>query len=232
MVRNFWKYAISTNTWGEEVDIDISQNIFGSRSGAVGFVLGEKFYVGAGHRYQGGNLVYENDFWEYNPQTGGWTKVKSLPMRTLNGESMNGRFEAVGFASDEHGFVGGGEFGGLLCTDFWRFTPPGAQDSGKWELVAQPFPGDGRIDALSFTIGDKAYYGCGYNLALLGLSDFYEFDMKLETWTRKTPFQGGGRFRMLGFSANGFGYGGCGIELSSSLPIIHQDFWRYTPEKS
>lgn len=235
MVRGFWKYSISSNTWGNEVSIPISQNQFTSRSGAAGFVLNGKIYVGAGHKYENSNLRYLNDFWEYNPQTGNWRRVKSLPMNTLNGVSMAGRYDAVGFASQTFGYVGGGEFFGVPTTDFWRFTPPvSPQDSGTWTPLNNPFPGVGRIDGISFTIGEKAYYGCGWNIQQRGLSDFYEFDMTTETWTKRTSFQGGNRRKMLSFALNGDGFAGTGYEIQASNsgldPVLFKDIWRYVPK--
>lgn len=242
MVRNFWKYAISSDQWIDaSFDIPYSQTIFSGRSGAAGFVLDGKIYVGSGQFIVNGMRRYLNDFWQYDPGTSNWRQVKHLPMKTTQGVQQLGRYEAVGFASETKGYVGGGEFFGLTTTDFWRFTPPltqNPQDSGVWEVLPKDFPGLGRAGAISFTIGNKAYYGCGYNLAALGLSDFYAFDFGTEQWSQKTPFQGGRRYDMVGFGTNTYGYCGTGVErrVSSSgqsiEQVIHKDFWRYIPESN
>ena len=238
MVRNFWKYAISSNTWYDaSFEIPFTNAAFSGRSGATGFVLGNSFYVGTGQIIINNNRKYFHDFWQYTPQTGRWRRVKSLPLNASSGVQWQGRYEAIGFASADHGYVGGGELYGVPSTDFWRFTPPvGIQDSGLWELMPQSLPGVGRIGAIHFTLNGKAFYGCGYNVVERGLSDFYAFDFLTEQWTTKTPFQGGRRYNMISFGSNGNGYCGTGIEIQTinsgqtGQPFVHRDFWRYIPE--
>jgi N-acetylneuraminic acid mutarotase len=235
-VLDFWKYYIKEQYW-EQSDTYLSGNVFGPRTGAAGFVLNGKIYVGAGRKYVGNAPRYLNDFWEYTPETTSWRRVKSLPMQTSLDTVQYGRYDAVGFASATHGYVGSGDYYGLPVTDFWRFTPPAsAQDSGKWDLVTDPFPGEGRIEGISFVIGNKAYFGSGANLSTGLLDDFYAFDFITEKWSKKTAFQGGRRQRMLGFSMNGLGYAGTGIQRfvinngQSTSDSVRTDFWRYIPE--
>lgn len=236
-LRSFWKYSIGSDSW-QNVSIPISQNIFNARSGAAGFVLNGKIYVGSGVLYTSTAYIYKNDFWEYNPETGNWRQVKSLPLKTSNAPvAALGRSDALGFASASFGYVGCGEYLGLTLNDFWKFTPPeSVQDSGKWELVENQFPGLARINAVSFVIGNKAYVGTGWNLAERNLNDFYAFDFATETWSKKTAFQGGKRQQMMAFALDGYGYAGTGIEriIDPNGQTFHDEaqssFWRYTPE--
>jgi N-acetylneuraminic acid mutarotase len=238
--RNFWKYSISSDQW---VNTPISPSfpfaIFSPRSGAAGFVLNGKIYVGAGVFYPANGYIYKNDFWEYDPATGNWRQVKSLPMQNSNNSINNyGRSDAISFASANNGYVGCGEYLGLPVNDFWKFTPPTSlQDSGKWELVTAQFPGLGRINGVAFVIGNKAFVGTGWNLSERNLADFYAFDFTSETWSKQTAFQGSPRQRMIGFSLNGYGYAGTGIARVADpngqifYDEVQRDFWRYTPEQ-
>ena len=49
---DFWEYDPSTNVWTQKADFG-----GGARSGAVGFSIGSKGYIGTGGA---------NDFWEYD----------------------------------------------------------------------------------------------------------------------------------------------------------------------
>jgi len=237
-VTDFWKYAIGSNQWvpGQFP----SDTLF--RSGATGFVLNGKIYVGTGRYYPGGSKKYRNDFWEYDPLSSIWRPVADLPLRYSETDLQNsynlGRSEAAGFACEEtgYGYVVGGEYAGIPLRDCWRFTPPSMSPDtlGHWDLAGF-FPGPGRTDAVYFTIGKQAYYGTGYNLTEGYLSDFWEFDLSLEQWQERTPFQGGWRRQALGFSIGESGYLGTGLSIEKNIngqgfdEKIKSDIWRYIP---
>lgn len=240
-VIDFYKYIPALDAWEKGPKMP-DPDAF--RTGAVGFVSNEKLYVGGGIYFPANSETYRNDFWEYNPGTGAWRKVAGLPVRiSLFDPTIHftGRYEAAAFSINDTGYVGGGEIkGGLQLTDFWKFNAPtgvGPQDTGKWELVGF-FPGLPRVDATAFVVGEKGYYGTGYNTQAGYLDDFWEFDPSAaESWKKRVPFQGGRRAHTIGFAAGNRGYLGTGLSqtvinngqnLQSSL---HRDVWMYTPEQ-
>ena len=57
---DFWEYTPSTNSWAQKADFAGVE-----RTGALGFSIGDKGYVGTGFNFYEG---YEKDFWEYTPE--------------------------------------------------------------------------------------------------------------------------------------------------------------------
>jgi hypothetical protein len=84
-----------------------------ARSGAVGFRINNKGYIGVGRDTNGGL----NDFWEYDPSTNTWSRKADFGGLT--------RSEAVGFSIANKGYVGTGYDGYLTVAlkDFWEYTP-------------------------------------------------------------------------------------------------------------
>ena len=86
-----------------------------------------------------------------------------------------------------------------------------------------------------FVIGDKIYVGTGYSFAEddsdLGvetfITDFYEYDTKTDTWTKKASFGGNARSHGIGFAINGKGYLGLGFATGGR--DYHNEFQEYDP---
>lgn len=76
-----------------------------------------------------------------------------------------------------------------------------------------------RGGAISFSIGQKAYYGTGSRL-----DDMWEYNPSTNSWTQKASLTGGARTGGVGFSINGKGYAGLGIKDSGRT-----DMWEYDP---
>jgi hypothetical protein len=96
------------------------------RSGAIGFSIGLKGYVGMGH----GDILspgHLNDMWEYDQVTSSWTQLPDLP--------APGRANAVGFSIGQYGYVGTGEYMPMY-NDFWEFCPLGNCFVGEEETNA------------------------------------------------------------------------------------------------
>lgn len=87
--------------------------------------------------------------------------------------------------------------------------------------------GQGRIEAVAFTINGKGYMGTGYNGAPLG--DFFEFDPATNAWSQKADFGGGPRTRATGFSIGSKGYIGTGL---TGVNTNHDDLWEYDPAQN
>ncbi|HEX8532278.1 MAG TPA: kelch repeat-containing protein [Cytophagales bacterium] len=125
------------------------------RRGAVGFVIDNTAYVGAG----ASNGVNQEDFWAYHPEANQWTQVASL--------SGQARVYAAAFALDGKGYVGGGSNNGNKA-DFWEYDP----QADEWTQMTN-FEGATRIYAVGFAIGERGYVGTGSNTGRF--DDFWEF---------------------------------------------------------
>lgn len=108
----------------------------------------------------------------------------------------------------------------------WPFsTSPG----GQW-IRSADFPGKGRGHGLSFSIGDKGYFGFGSSIggcdAENETADFWEFD-PMSGWNL---ISSGGqnlgiRTRLAGFVIDGKGYAGFGCNCDN----IFNDFYEFDP---
>lgn len=96
--------------------------------------------------------------------------------------------------------------------------------AGIWTRKTD-FPGDGRTNLVSFTIGNKAYVGLGdsngpeYN-------DLYEYDAMSNSWTRKADMPVTSRTRATAIVAGGKAY----IIGGAQSPIsFTKEVWEYDP---
>ncbi len=179
------------------------------RSGAVGFSIGSKGYIGTGDSETG----YKNDFWEYDPSANIWTQKGNF--------EGSARFGAVGFNIGSKGFIGTGFDTYGLKKDFWEYDP----SINVWTPKA-PFAGTPRYMATGFSIGSKGYIGTGLDSDLDFKNDFWEYDPSTDIWTKKENFRGTPRLGAVGFSIGSKGYIGTG--LGSDLDYKN-DFWEYDP---
>lgn len=224
-----------TQGWAQDFDA-----LAMGRTGAVAFTLKGKAYVGAGLDMSNNEL---NDFWEYDPTTGQWRPVASMPLQRNPSnpvETNIGRNEAVAFTiQDEYAYVGSGQYNNISLRDFWRFQPPANnQEVGKWKKMAfLPPEAPGRFQAVAFSIGDKGYLGTGYSQTEGYLSDWWQYDPNQNKWFAKTSFPAGTRTNAMGFAIDKQGYLGTG---QTKIPINNgtdyteytfSDFWRYVPEE-
>lgn len=94
---------------------------------------------------------------------------------------------------------------------------------GNWVELSD-FEGIPRTEAVSFTIGDKAYVGTGYD-GEDRLIDFWEYNPANNQWIRKADFPGAARNGAVGFGTDTKGYIGSGYDGVDKL----KDFWEYDP---
>jgi N-acetylneuraminic acid mutarotase len=87
------------------------------------------------------------------------------------------------------------------------------------------FPGGAREKAVSFTIGNKAYMGLGFD-GINKRKDFWEYDPATNIWKQKKDFPGAARELAVGFAIGDKGYIGTGDTSSFDLA---KDFWEYDP---
>lgn len=192
----------------------------GFRKAAVSFTIGDMAYVGTGSNDM--PYEYRRDFYKYNPQIDGWTKIAELP------SFAEARDQAIGFSVNGKGYVVGGEKYGLLgnncLQDCWEYNP----QNNIWYQRAD-FPRLMKC-GVSFTIGNKAYVGLGVDDYLRPYSDFYEFDPATNKWKQLNDFPGTHRENAVAFSLNGKGYVGLGFMFDAKINRINfTDFWEYDP---
>ena len=190
------------------------------RDGVFAFGIGNKGYISSGSFWDGGQTVYLNDVWEFNPQDltngidvasramGSWIRKTDFP-----GE---GRWSAEGFSIANNGYVCSGynETSGNL-NDFWEFNPFTTY-MGVWTQKTD-YPGPADTDLVSFIIVNQTYV---FN------DQLWLYDPNTDAWTRKADFPGQTRSAPVGFAIGNRGYIGTGEYNSSYL----NDFWEYIPE--
>ena len=196
------KTLLIPNPWQEKADF-----IGAPRSGAVGFSIGSKLYIGTGS----GSAGSLDDFWEYDPDNMTWTQKAAF-----GGGQRTG---AVGFSIGNKGYIGTGSY----TDDFYQYDP----GTNKWTQKAA-FGGGLRAGAVGFSIGNKGYIGTGEDVSLY-FNDFYEYDPGANKWTRMTDFGGTPRQDAVGFSIGSKGYIGTGFYYDGFSGIFFNDFWEYDP---
>ena len=179
------------------------------RLDAVGFLIGNKGYVGLGIGWGS-----HNDLWEYNPENDTWTQKADFGTTEREG--------AVGFSIGNKGYIGTGNEDYHVCKkDFWEYNP----ETNQWTQKAD-FGGNARKYAVCFSIENKGYIGTGYDEDNYK-KDFWEYNPETDTWTQKSDFGGTARRSAVGFSINNKGYIGTGYEDNN---VCKKDFWEYNPE--
>ncbi|MEO8473533.1 MAG: kelch repeat-containing protein, partial [Chryseolinea sp.] len=177
-----------------------------ARSGAVGFVIDGKAYVGTG--YDGTNWL--KDFYQYDADKNNWYKKAQFPGAA--------RSAAVAFAINGKGYVGTGYDGTNYLKDFYEYDP--ATDS--WTQIAD-FLGSARFQATAFSIENTGYVGTGYDGNYL--KDIYAYDRGSDTWTQKASYSGDKLINAFSFTIDGRSYVGGGTNNG----ILNQAMWEYDP---
>lgn len=180
-----------------------------TRTGAVGFSINGKGYIGTGGTNVNPPTLYQ-DFWEWDPITNIWTQKANFG----GGVRCNG----VGFSIGTKGYIGTGTYDfpshnpQLKTKDFWEWD----QGTNVWERKAD-FPGSARDFAIGFSIGNKGYIGTGIN------NDLWEWDQNTDTWTQKASLPVA-KDAATAFSIGNKGYIVCGDNLYSGRT---QEFWEW-----
>jgi hypothetical protein len=213
--------GLAANVWTRKADFG-----GGARSGAVGFSIGSKGYIGTG-AFSSLDIIdipptFFNDFWEYDPATDTWSQKADF--------GGAARASAVGFSIGNKGYIGTGVVGldfinhgpPTYNNDFWEYDPT----NNTWTRKAD-FGGGARYNAVGFSIGNNGYIGTGFiGVGSTGLKDFWEYEPATNTWTQRTDFGGIARGEAVGFSIGSKGYIGTGNDIISSDT---KDFWEYDP---
>jgi N-acetylneuraminic acid mutarotase len=116
----------------------------------------------------------------------------------------------------------------IICSVFYACDPksgPGMTESGNWAKRSD-FTGNGRSEALDFTIGNFAYLGTGWDGDNKRFGDFWKYDPASDIWEQVSGLPvGTERSSAVGFAVNGFGYCGTGYDGSKYL----NDFYKFDP---
>ncbi len=94
---------------------------------------------------------------------------------------------------------------------------------GNW-LRSSDFDGDGRSEAIGFTIGDKTYLGTG-TTDRAKYQDLWVFDLDKKFWSQLANLPGIARASASAFSVGNFGYVASGFDGVNYL----NDVWQFDP---
>jgi len=152
--QDFWEWDQMTNIWTKKADFPGN-----TRTGAVGFSIGNKGYIGLGSA----GTTFSREFWEWDQAANIWTQKTSF--------GGDGRSGAVGFSIGNKAYIGTGG-NGSLYKDFWEWD----QTTNEWTRKAD-FRGSARAYAVGFSIGNYGYIGTGINgYSSYAFEDFWEYD--------------------------------------------------------
>ena len=107
----------------------------------------------------------------------------------------------------------------MSCSDI---TDEESDTLGNW-TKSTPFKGRPRSGSITFTIGNTAFVGLGYDGDEY-LGDFYQFNVTSGFWESRKTFPGTLRERAVAFSVNGKGYVGLGYNRELDKEELG-DFW-------
>ena len=203
-----------TGIWTQKADF-----AGGIRSGAVGFSIGSKGYIGTGY----GRLDYQQDFWEYDPVSNSWTQKSDFAGGIRHG--------AVGFSIGNKGYIGTGTTTNSTLdgkNDFWEYDPVSNSWTQKANCTDRSVRKDvGYTNAVGFSIGNKGYVGTGAdNTNGTQRAWFSEYDPVSNSWTSKADYGGGITAFSVGFSIGNKGY----IGIGSGTGNGSRSFWEYDPD--
>lgn len=186
------------------------------RHSAVSFTFDNKIYFGLGTNSQ---HVAVKDINYYDPQTDEVAYVTAFPGGKRTG--------SVAFNVGDHVFIGLGSDGENQFFNDWNEY---WVDNDIWHSKAT-FPGEPRTHAFGWAMNEKIYILGGYsNDNGLGIyySDFWEYDVKTDSWKQLAPIPENGRRSGFCFGIGNKIYAGSGIYAKpyTTREFIN-DFWEY-----
>jgi N-acetylneuraminic acid mutarotase len=136
------------------------------------------------------------------------------------------RQQGVAFTIGNKGYFGTGFSAttNLRYKDFWEYDPI----ENAWSQKAD-FGGAARYNAVGFVINNKGYIGTGEAItAGVGyLSDFWEYDPALDSWTKKADYNIPSTY-CFSFSMGNKGYVGGGANITTPA-FANSDFYEFDP---
>jgi N-acetylneuraminic acid mutarotase len=206
-----------TETYSEEEPDFIIENVWiqlqpfpgEARQQAFGFSIGSKGYFGGGRRWHEGSFIVFNDFWEYNTESGVWTRRADFPSES----SIHSAF-----VINDKGYVYQN-----LTNELYEYDPS----------VNQWFPKKGlpvdetKILPVAMTINNKGYIIGGSNT-----NTVWVYDPELDKWEEsENKFRDVGVYAGIGFNIGDryFLGGGHTRENMEVEPVKLTDFYEYVP---
>jgi N-acetylneuraminic acid mutarotase len=174
-----------------------------ARAGAAYFMVDNIGYIVGGHNTSSKRMKSMYSY-SLNGTTDFFTELFS---ETSTATMPSARQDATGFAVAGKGYITCGYNGTDAIKETWEYTPGASGAAGTWRQV-DDFPGDARYGALSFTLGNYAYVGCGYNDDG-SLKDFYKYDPAAADgshWTKVEGYGGSKRAYGMAFVINNVAY--------------------------
>lgn len=147
-------YNPVTNAWATSTPIPDA-----GRHGAIGFSMDGKGYVVCGRET---GLAFTQDFWAFNPTTSAWTTMTPFPGTP--------RSSPLVFVYYNDVVVGCGRDASVNYYDAWAYN----STTNAWSQIPA-YPGATAMAGTSFSIGNRAFGGLGWDLASdLSHSDLWE----------------------------------------------------------
>lgn len=167
--NEMWQFSAQTNTW------QMRKSFPGTiRSGAVGFIIGNKIYYGLGNAP---NLLSTQfrDWWEYDTSTDQWTQKKDYP-GPLRSTSIAFAFQSSGMVTfgTTWSSGAGGSFFGILIRSIYRYTA----SNDTWSYIGE-FPTN-----IGAPIGSFRLQGIGF--ILLSNRELWRIDLQSANWGKLT----------------------------------------------
>lgn len=197
---DFWKYNANNDTWTL-----LPAPTGGGNGFPAGFVADNNMYVQGG----GQTGVKTDAFWKFDTQTETWSQLATGP---------EARSNAIGFAKDTIGFIGGGSnASNQTLNDFWRYNMP----SNTWEQMQNLVVGT--REAVSVSHQGRLFYGGGLNASNSSTNHWIEYLPGADTMVVRANLPGPIRSGAIALSAGNFIYFGTGYNGANN----YNDWWKY-----
>jgi N-acetylneuraminic acid mutarotase len=202
---DMWRYDPGADSW---TALDTFPGV--KRRNAMSFTLGNYGYVGMGYGKSGSIYTDLSDFWRYDMANDTWTQLNNITVD--NGENEG----VTAFVVNGKAYMIGNN------KKFWEYDPSG----DSWSLKST-FTGLGRSYTPCFVIGNKVFYGSGYDSSeeMTRPVDFWVWDATTNVWTQIANFPSVGRSSAVSFALSGYGIVGTGNNFYSYF----KDFYYYNP---
>ncbi|MFZ1692573.1 MAG: T9SS type A sorting domain-containing protein, partial [Flavobacteriales bacterium] len=139
-----YTYNPNTNAWASSTAIPDQ-----GRHGAIGFTMNGKGYVVCGRE---SSLSFIQDLWAFDPASGTWSAMAPFP--------GSPRSSPLVFVYYNDVVVGCGRDGSVNHYDAWAYSAT----TNSWSQITS-YPGATAMAGTSFSIGNRAYGGLGWDLA-------------------------------------------------------------------
>lgn len=207
-LNDLWEYDISSGIWTELT------NGSGKRMNHISTIYNGKIYVLGGHYYDGTSTQYLNDFWQYDIPSDTWTELTNYPKSSIavrDADVYNGKIYVVDYYSTTEYEIQ--EYD--IPSDTWNQFDIISNTTSSGGLTVNIYGDKMYIYSDTFVIYDfidgstteqspdpnrrryhttviynEKIYLYGGSIGIIdGMSDLWEYDISLNSWT-KIPLKG------------------------------------------